>query len=134
MTRISTGVIAMLAASTQLAGQPTVKPTTTAIPLWSESLARAVDPSQGPFVSTYHSRGKMLGFVAASHVSTPENSTVDAIRRAFADTSLPWSSLRDFPQHSAEILPTSLNPCGSASRRAQIRTRGERRFSLHHRH
>lgn len=54
------------------------------IPLYSQSLAKKIDPSDRPFVAVYHYGNKLLAFVAASHVFTVENQTVEAVRYAFS--------------------------------------------------
>jgi hypothetical protein len=55
------------------------------IPLFSEELQKAVDPADPPFAAIYRSGHKVLGFVAADHVFTPENDTIATVRRAFTE-------------------------------------------------
>jgi hypothetical protein len=72
----------MLAASAQ-PGDAARQPE---IPLFSEALARERGPATAPFIATYRSGTKVLGFVGADHLFNLENSTVDSIRRAFDET------------------------------------------------
>ena len=86
MAKTLAGLVLTLTAETLVAGQPRVAPPTTVIPLFSEALAKERGPTEAPFIATYRSRGKVLAFVGADHVFTSENSTLGAVRRAFADT------------------------------------------------
>lgn len=67
------------------------------IPLYSEALARERGPTEAPFIVTYRSGKKVLAFLGADHVFTRENSTVDAVRRAFDDTSPAVVIVEGFP-------------------------------------
>jgi len=80
MTRLVASGLALWA----LLVGPVLAAPATEIPLYSEALARALGPTQAPFVVTYRSRGKVLAFVGADHVFTDHNTTTDAIARAFA--------------------------------------------------
>ena len=89
-------LVAVLIAAAPMAAQsrPAQSP---AIPVFSEALARERGPTEAPFIATYRFRGKVLAFVGADHVFTPENSTVDAIRRAFAHSDPALVILEGFP-------------------------------------
>jgi hypothetical protein len=87
----------MLTAATLVARQPNVAPPTTSIPLFSEALAKERGPTEAPFIVTYRPRGKVLAFVGADHVFTSENSTLDAVRQAFADTNPSLVIVEGFP-------------------------------------
>jgi hypothetical protein len=77
---VATSFVALL-----LAGPAPLDAAQATIPVWSESLAKTLDPSDAPFTAIYRPGGKLLTFVAAEHVFTKDNRTIDAIRRAFAD-------------------------------------------------
>jgi hypothetical protein len=97
MAKTMAGLVLILTAPTLVAGQPGVAPPTSAIPLFSEALAKERGPTEAPFIATYHSGGKMLTFVGADHVFTSENSTIVAVRRAFADTNPSLVIVEGFP-------------------------------------
>ncbi|MEO8315701.1 MAG: hypothetical protein ABI645_13015 [Pseudomonadota bacterium] len=67
--------------------QPLIAGDESSIPYWTESLAKARDPSEQPFLATYRFGSKVLGFVAAHHVFTDDNPTTRLIRRAWSDIS-----------------------------------------------
>jgi hypothetical protein len=81
-------LVAMLTAATPAVGE---------IPLFSEALARERGPTEAPFTVTYRSDGKVLAFVGADHVFTNENSTIDSIRRAWADANPSVVIIEGFP-------------------------------------
>jgi hypothetical protein len=88
----------MLTAATTVIGQQSwTIPEATEIPLFSEALAKERGPTEAPFIVTYRSGGKLLTFVGADHVFTSDNSTADAIRRAFADASPSLVVVEGFP-------------------------------------
>ena len=80
MAKTTAGLVVMLTAATLAVGQ------TSEIPLFSEALAKERGPTEAPFIVTYRSGGKVLAFVGADHVFTSENSTIDSVRRAYADS------------------------------------------------
>jgi hypothetical protein len=88
--------VVMAIAATLLAGQSSVSPPA-AIPLFSEALAQQRGPTEAPFIVTYRSAGRVLAFVGADHVSTRENSTIDAVRRAIAETNPSLLIVEGFP-------------------------------------
>jgi hypothetical protein len=85
-----------LALSALLMGPAFAAPATE-IPLYSETLARALGPTQAPFIVTYRARGKVLAFVGADHVFTDSNPTTDAIARAFAEVDPAAVIIEGFP-------------------------------------
>jgi len=97
MAKTLAGLVLVSIAATLVAGQPGVSPPTSAIPLFSEALARERGPTEAPFIATYRSGGKVLAFVGADHVFTSENSTIVAVRRAFADTNPSLVIVEGFP-------------------------------------
>ena len=97
MAKTLAGLVLVLTAATLVAGQARAAPPTTAIPLFSEALAKERGPTEAPFIATYRSGGKVLTFVGADHVFTGENSTIDAVRRAFADTNPTLVIVEGFP-------------------------------------
>jgi hypothetical protein len=91
MTKTVAGLVVMLTAAALAI------PQTTEIPLFSEALAKERGPTEAPFIVTYRSRGKVLAFVGADHVFTNENSTIDSVRRAYADTNPSMVIIEGFP-------------------------------------
>jgi hypothetical protein len=67
------------------------------IPLWSEALSKATEPAEPPFIATYWSENKVLGFVASFHVFDDDNPTVALIRRAFDDVKPTLVIVEGFP-------------------------------------
>lgn len=94
--------LAMLVLAAALSGYACVAPRDAAIPLFSDALARRLGPTRAPFIVTYGSGETMLTFVGADHVFTDENSTIDAVRRAF-DAAEPAAVI-------VEGFPTALGP------------------------
>ena len=88
MTRTLACLVVMLTTATQVSGQ---------IPLFSEALAKERGPTEAPFIVTYRPGAKVLTFVGADHVFTNDNSTIDSIRRAFADTNPSMVIVEGFP-------------------------------------
>lgn len=82
--KLTTCRIALLAAALIITGT-TLAGDDSAIPYWTDDLARERDPSDQPFLATYRSGTKVLGFVAAHHVFTDDNSTIASIRRGFSE-------------------------------------------------
>jgi hypothetical protein len=111
MARITADLVVMLTAATLVTGQPGVRPPT--IPSFSEALAKERGPTEAPFIVTYRPPGKVLAFVGADHVFTRENSTIDAIRRAFADTNPSLVIVEGFPT----ALGRNFEPIVEAARR-----------------
>jgi hypothetical protein len=97
MTRSVTAFVLMLTAVTSVIGQPRAVPQKTEIPLFSEALAKERGPTEAPFIVTYRSAGKVLTFVGADHVFTSDNSTIDSVRRAYAETDPSWVIVEGFP-------------------------------------
>ncbi len=91
------GILVMWVVATLEAGQPGVAPPAAAIPLFSEALAKERGPTTAPFTVSYRSGGKLLAFVATDHVFTRENSTIDAVRRAFRDANPSLVIVEGFP-------------------------------------
>jgi hypothetical protein len=91
MTRTVAGLVAIWTAATL------AMPQTIEIPLFSEALARERGPTEAPFIVTYRSGKKVLAFVGADHVFTNENSTIDSVRRAWADTKPSMVIVEGFP-------------------------------------
>jgi hypothetical protein len=84
-----------------------------AIPLFTEALARERGPTDAPFIVTYSSGDKRLVFVGADHVFTRENSTLDAIRRAFVEATPSVVIVEGFPT----ALGANFAPIVAAGRR-----------------
>jgi hypothetical protein len=77
MTQTLAGLIVMLAAATAVSAQPTDASSEIEIPSFTEALAKELEPSDEPFTATYRCGDNVLAFVAAHHVFTTENSTID---------------------------------------------------------
>jgi hypothetical protein len=84
-----------------------------AIPLFTEALARERGPTDAPFIATYSSGDKRLVFVGVDHVFTRENSTLDAIRRAFVEGTPAVVVVEGFPT----ALGQNFAPIVAAARR-----------------
>ena len=113
MARSAVNLLVMMAIATLAAGPSLADKPTTAIPLFSEALAKERGPTEAPFIATYRSGGKVLAFVGADHVFTRENSTLDAIRHAFAATNPSLVIVEGFPT----ALGRNFEPIVDAARR-----------------
>src|SRR5262245_1591375 len=78
------------------------------IPLYSDALARDRGPTEAPFIVSYRSAGKSLTFVGADHLFTRENSTIDAVRRAFASSQPSVVIVEGFPTALGKNFPPIL--------------------------
>ena len=67
------------------------------IPLFSEELAKRVEPGSWPFTAEYSQGRKRLAFVAALHVFTEDNPTTRAIRASFDRVAPQMVILEGFP-------------------------------------
>ena len=113
LTRVLAGMVATLTATTAVNPQSDAGTSVPAIPLYSQQLADELEPSKtAPWVATYRSGKKVLGFVAADHVFTAENPTIEAIRRAFADVNPSRVIVEGFPTALGESPEPILQSLG----------------------
>jgi hypothetical protein len=72
------------------------------IPPWTTGLEDALVHWPTPFTAIYKKSGAVLAFVAADHVFTPKNSTVNSIAAAFAAATPALVILEGFPTAMGE--------------------------------